>query len=357
MSESVSRSKLTVGLLGSADIANSILGAFTLQRDLDTSKSYYEQLQSESAKTLETAQALAKIGLKDGYSILKEALMMFPQDARILAQRSYNQLLLNASGFPISAHALSLNTKVYAQNNFTDLYGSIIFEMPENYVRERVKRFYNSMFRIGNLSATFATRLYAKSKIDKATWMKAIAEEGIPDAIAPLILDDLDAEIPLGTLMRMSQVVDVDNKTIDLMLDESMIRDTRFRTLWKNYIKANRLRDELLEYKAYLKRAHANGVINTTQLRTELLGFKATVEEVDQICDNADAEYNRTLIVREIETRTWLYRKGLYGDPETGEGAEEDFYTALAALGLQSSTVNSIVRLEAAKNSINWEQQ
>ena len=311
MSE-VGKGKLVVGILQNMDIASNILNAINFDEDQKRLKVVMAEVEAEYGKTLSAAQELTKFGLKDGYTIVAESIKNFPQEMAVITQINRNQLLQSTAGYHMTANMMASKAKFYAQNNWTDLEASIIFDMPETYIREKVSRFYNNLYRQAIFPAAFATDMYNRGKINKKTWTDILAQNGIPDKDMLILLDAADKKPEMSSLLRMYQYIDMDDKALDYMLTENGVTMSQIRTLWKNYFHANRLRDEMLEYKQYLKRAYQDGLITSEQLEVELTLFKASQEEIDAIVDTQEAEYNRTLIRTEFETRLWLYRKGIY---------------------------------------------
>jgi hypothetical protein len=418
-----------VGILANMDIAANIANVLTFAIDQSQLGVELIHTRNEMSKVLSSAQELSKLALLDGYSILKQALNNLPQEQSILLQMQINALGLSANGAKMTANMMSTAAKYYAQNNWCDLEASLIYEMPETYIRAKVSRWYNDAYRIGVLNSGFATTLYLKNKINKTEWRKALAEEGLPDKIQDYMLDEADNKLEITQLVRMGQYIDFSDVFIDRMLTESKVTENEIRLYWKKYIHAARLRDEMLEYKQYLKAAFQDGLINETQLEVELAGFKASQEEIDQIVETQQSQFNRTLIGIEQDAQLWLYRKGVFDsvlelDSETtndggtdgktlidtnldqadhyfdgmiiwldnGEQrvitswilsthtltvdlafgaqvltgvtysiysalAEETLYANLVNLGINSALVNGLVRLEAAKQSLNWERQ
>jgi hypothetical protein len=357
MSDNVTKSELITGMLKSADIASNILNAINFGEDMKRSDIVMKDINTRFTWTLSSVQDLIKLAMKDGYNVLKEAVGILPQDSKILMKYIQDQLMQSSAGYHMTASLLGQEAKIYAQENYSDLYATLLFEMPKGYVSEKVKRYYNKIILPYRFSPEMATHLWNKSKIKEAYWRDIMAENGIPKMEQDLILDEIEQKPNVGTLLRMYQYIDIPDSAINYILNENDITDPMVKSLWIQYFHAQRLRDEMMEYKLYLKQAFQGGLINSAQLETELKTFKASQEEIDQIVETQEAQFQRTLLTTEQETRTWLYRKGLYGDPETGEGAEEEFYSALAALNIDLSLVNAIVRLEAAKKSIDWEQQ
>lgn len=365
MSDEPTKSELAASLLRTVntasavtgDIASVLVSGFKFGDDMNRMNTVYKDIIVRLNRTLATAQELMKISLKDGYSILKGAINDLPQTTKFVLDGAKDQLIQSAGGYPLTASMISQNSRLIEQENFIDLYSTLIFEMPKGYISEKVKRYYNKVILPYRFSPEMATHLWNKSKIKEQYWRDIMAENGIPKMEQELILDEIEQKPNVGTLLRMYQFITMSDSDIKYIMNENNITDPMIQALWIRYFHANRLRDEMMEYKQYLKRAFQSGQINATQLEAELQTFKASQEEIDAIVTTQEAEFQRTLLSTEQETRTWLYRKGLYGDPVTGEGAEEDFYDALAALNIDLALVNAIVRLEAAKKSIDWESQ
>lgn len=357
MSEEVGTGKLTVGILQNMDIAQNLTGFLTFSVDQTRMNETLKSVETLTNRTLASAQALASLGLKDGYSILKQAFTIFPQDFGVLVRQQRDQLLQSAAGMKMTSSMMSQYGKLYAQNQLTDLYNTLIFDMPEKYVKEKVSRFYNNMFRQAIFPPSLATTLYVKKKIDEKKWREILAQNGIPDKDMDLIYDEADKDIEITNLSRMFQVIDVPDALVEKALDESGVTDKAQRTVWKSYLAGIRLRDEYSQYVQYLKRAYQNGLLTDAQLTTELTAFKPSKPEIDMIVATSKSEFLRTLTNSETETLLWLYRKGGFKLEE--EETEEDvLYNRLSNLGISTALVNAMVRLEASKKKgMDWEKQ
>jgi hypothetical protein len=126
------------------------------------------------------------------------------------------------------------------------------------------------------------------------------------------LLDLADQKPAMGVAMRMYQFIDIPDTALQWLMTENDITMSQIQILWLRYFHANRLRDEMTAYLGHLKTAFLDGVISEDQFEIELLTFKGSQEEIDKILADMSLEFQRRLTMTEYETRTWLYRKGVY---------------------------------------------
>jgi hypothetical protein len=112
-----------------------------------------------------------------------------------------------------------------------------------------------------------------------------------------------------------------------------------------------------------LKQAYLDGLIEDDDYIAESIAHNVSDEEAQQADINMGAEFDRNLTRSEVQTQTWLYRKGeTLAEAQTldeykslAHPAEQLFYDRLIALGIDSTWCNALVRLEAAKLALDWE--
>lgn len=312
MSDNVTKSELITGMLKSADIASNILNALNFQRDLDEMTKEYNAVQKRLPRALQIAQDLVNLGKRSGLDILKTAVGDLPQVSKFLVDNLRNQILGGAAGLPMTASMYGQEGKLIAIEGFADLYATLLYEMPKGFISEKAHRYYNKVFQSFIFNPEFVTKLWNKSKVNETYWRDRMLEHGIPKIEQDLILDEIEEKPAINTALRMYQYIDMTDKDIDYILNENNVSDPMIKTLWKKYFHANRLRDEMLAYKQYLYKAYQNGLLTDLQLEVELDTFKASQEEIDVIVETQALEFQRTLTMTEVETRTWLYRKGVY---------------------------------------------
>ncbi|MCJ7805237.1 hypothetical protein MUP46_01155 [Patescibacteria group bacterium] len=219
-------------------------------------------------------------------------------------------------------------------------------------IKSPVEQIANKIFRPSILSVSASTQLRNRGKLTEPQWRDNLARWGVPDGHMKYLLDLADQKPAIGVAMRMYQFIDIPDQALLWLMTENDITMPQVQTLYLRYFHANRLRDEMSAYLGHLKTAYLDGVISEDQLEIELLTFKGSQEEIDKILADMSMEFQRRLTMTEYETRTWLYRKGVYGETE----AEEMFYDQLALLGVNTAIVNATVRLEASKKGIDWEK-
>ncbi len=363
MSDNVSKSKLTVGILAQMDIASNILNAINVTEDINRTNKIMKEIDTEANFTLSAAQALTKFGLQSGYTIVKQAISELPSLTLMQLRAQQNQLMQATAGYHMTASMMATQNKIMAQNNLMDLKASIVFDMPETYVRERVNKFYKSLFRPTDLSINATITQYNRGNIGETDYKTLIAELGIPDADLKYYKDEIENYPPINTFIRYASMLPFTDDSVRWLCKVNNITQPQVVTMYVNLLHAVRLRDEYSTYVQYLRNAYQDGLVADDDFLAEAEAHYISAEEAEASLANMALERARTLTKSEIATQINLYRKGVLAteaaiDQETQTpDVELFFYERLTALGLEATIANATVRLEASKLGIDWERE
>lgn len=218
----------------------------------------------------------------------------------------------------------------------------------------------NKMFRPAIMNTSIATFAYNSGRLTEAQWRDKMGRWGVPEGEMAMIADIESMKPEITNIARYITLVDVSDSDIEYILNQSAVTNPNIRAFYKKYIRAVQLRDEYSQYITVLKSAYLNGFITSTFLEQEILTHKGSTVESKQVIENMTNSFGWSLTASEVATRTWLYRKGVYtplGALQSPPISPEDyFYNELLALNIQTPMCNAIVRLEAAKNGIDYER-
>jgi len=355
MPEEVNPSKMISGIASASDIANLVGEIISITGDIAKAQEIVNETQVMISKIPTASVNLLLNSRKSGQSLLLDASANLRINLQTLVQLMQNQHVTSATGMKITSACIGEQLKIFMQNNTMDMQAKILFDIPETYVLEKVKRFYNWTLRPAILSPEMATKLYNEKEMPESEWHEIMAQQGITDKNMNTIADQMSLKPEAANVMRLIQVMDVPDAAMEWILDRSGCTMPQVRQMYKTYWKSLQLRDEFASYVNFLKSAYADGLLTDAQLSAELITHKGSKAEAAQILENCQMELGRDLIRTEIATRTWYYRNDCYV-PVEPETAEDNFYDDLATLGINSAVVNTLVRLEAAKKGVVWER-
>jgi len=356
----VSSGRLLAGILGQMEIGQNIANAININQDIAQSLEVYKLITADAADVLTPAQNLTKLLMKDGFNILKTCIQELPNDMSQLLQFWRNQSGQSATGFPMTAAAWSNRAKYYAQDHYVDLKDSLIFDHPESIAKLKVQRWYNQAIRPTILSISTALSQYNRGGISKARRDEILSMNGVPDADMPLLQDEIENYPNVNAFIRYASIMPFTDDSVRWLCKVNNVTLKPVVDYYVNLLHAVRLRDELQQYLQYLKADFLDGLLTENELMAEIAVHKTDPEEAAQVVANMKNELDRKLISYEVQTQTWLYRKGVLAI----EGAELDpvktgedlFYDRLIDLGMVAVMANALVRLEASKLSVDWER-
>lgn len=354
MPEDVSQSKLISSVVVGLDLATFAGDFVKMTEDMKRANEIEAEALALLGKLPTYSVKITTSAKKDGKSLITDASTDFRINMQTLTQMIHNQNIANATGTKITSSMMSQQMKLFIQQNSMDLQSKILFDIPETYVTEKVKRYYNWYLRPAIFSPEMATRLYNEKELPIMEWREIMSQQGISDKNMDFIADQMSLKPEANNVMRLIQVMDVPDSAMEWILDRSGCTMPQVRQMYKTYWKSLQLRDEFAAYVNFLKGAYSDGLLTDAQLSAELVLHKGSTAEANQILENCQMELGRDLIRSEIATRTWYYRNDCYV-PVEPETAEDNFYDDLASLGINSAVVNGLVRLESAKKGIVWE--
>lgn len=359
MSDNVSKSKLTVGILQQMDIASNILNAINVTEDIKRTEKIMKDIDNEANYALNSAQALTKFGLQSGYSIVKQAIAEIPSLTLMQIRAQQAQLMQATAGYHMTASMMATQNKIMAQNNLMDLKASIVYDMPETYVRERVNKFYKNLFRPTDLSINATITQHNRGNINDTDYKTMMAELGIPDTDTKYYVDEVENYPPINTFIRYASMLPFTDDSVRWLCKVNNVTSPQVVTMYVNLLHAVRLRDEYSTYVQYLRNAYQDGLVTDEDFLQEAETHYISPEEAEASLANMALERERTLTKNEIAVQINLYRKGVLTTEAELEETETElfFYNRLTALGVEATIANSIVRLEASKLGIDWERE
>jgi hypothetical protein len=293
---------------------------------------------------------------QSGYQIIQNALpemrTYYPQ----LLGITRNAILKGMNGWRYTAQMLGTQAKLYARRNNLGLNESIIYDIPESIIKEKAKEWYLSAYRPANPSEGLIIEQYIRGNMTATQAANFLAIKGVPDDFAMWIYDSYEKYPSIRELVAMSQYINITDAQLLDYFKYSGITLQKNKTFYLNYMHAVQLRGELNNYLAQLKADYNAGLLSETEFASEIAAHKPNPQEQAQIIENANHQRTRTLLNMEIQSRTWLYRKGAFGEPASDGDAETAFYYALTEVGLEDIFANGIARFEACKLGYNWER-
>lgn len=363
---------LTAFMDNAMNVASAITNAINFEVDLGRAKPILTQCDTQADETLANAQELSKIALKDGYNILSNAIKEFPDIQKEMNQYLFDQSAQASAGYRMTASVMSLNAQLYAQAMHYDLYNQLILDAPKDYIVEKVKRWYNSaytMTQLPLLSAITAfkrsTSKYNENVLSQHEIDQIFLEYGFTEEYKNILIDEVEQYPNIRSAMREASMYPAfTDDTIAWLCSVNNITMPQMIEFYQKLMHVYRLRTEYDYYvNTYLKQAYLDGLIEDDDYIAESIAHNVSDEEAQQADINMGAEFDRNLTRSEVQTQTWLYRKGeTLAEAQTLDEykslpypAEQLFYDRLIALGIDATWCNALVRLEAAKLGLDWE--
>jgi hypothetical protein len=360
MAEEISTSAFVVGLLKNMNLSSNLANILTYTTDIGRIEEVYNDIQKLSASTLRDAQDLIQILQKDGYNILKIAFDKLPDLLQNLNTIKRNQVLQSTSGFGGTASMLAVKANYYQQSTHISLFESLCFDLPYAIARIKAQRFYQALLRPSRISLNTAITQFNRGNITSMEFNKIMQENGVPDLDIKLLQDEAENYPNVTAFVRYASIMPFTDDAIRWLCKVNNVTLKPVVDYYVNLLHAIRLRDEYTQYVSYLRNGFLDGLMGEDEYLAEIMQHKTDAEEAQQSLTNVKSEMNRFLARQEIQTQTWLYRKGVLlieaGELDPPETAEDLFYERLVDLGVVAAVSNSIVRLEAAKLAIDWER-
>ncbi len=352
-----SRNELISRMIQTTDIASNILNAISVVEDKSNADKYDQIIKDAVTETLQTAQALATMAKKDGYNIIADAIKQLPNT--LISMQSFNKDIAYAGkrGLNMTASMMSIRNKYYAQSHFADLFTSIVFDMPQSYILDQCKEWYNSAFTPADPSEALIIEQYTRGNMTAEQASYFLGIRGVPANYAMWIYDSYEKYPTVRELAVASQFMEITDAQMLNYMKYSGITLQANKDFYLNYMHGIQLRTELNAYLTQLKADYNAGIMTQAEFTAEIVAHKPNAKEQAQIILNANHQRTRTLLNMEITARTWFYRKGNYGEPATDGEAELQFYYALIEANMDALFANGLVRLEASKLGYPWEYE
>lgn len=355
--DNVSKSKLIVGMLSSTDIASDILAAIKLQDDIAKCEVEYKICVDDINTMLPDVQKLTLKCTQNGYQILQSALSelrtYMPQSLAIHKQ----QLAYSRAGWNMAAVFVGQKMKQYTQRTLQDMNASLLYDLPESIVREKAKEWYLSAFRPANPSEGLVIEQFVRGHMTATQAANFLAIKGVPSDFMQWLYDSYEKYPSIRELAAASQFINIPDAMMEEYFKYSGITLASNKAFYLNYMHAVQIRSEMNNYLGQLKADYNAGLLSEEDLASEIAAHKPNSQEQTQIIENCNHQRTRTLLNMEIQSRTWLYRKGVFGVPASDGEAETAFYYALIEVGLEDVFANGIARFEACKLGYNWERE
>lgn len=363
---------LTAFMDNAMNVSSAITNAINFAVDESRANPILKQCDTQADETLANAQDLSEIALEDGYHILSTAIKKFPDIQKSMNKYLFDQGAQASAGYRMTASIMSLNAQLYAQAVHYDLYNQIILDAPKDYIVEKVKRWYNSAYTMTQLPLVTAITAFKRSSYDKNKFVlsqheidKIFLEYGFTEEYKNILLDEMESYPNIRSAMREASMFPAfTDETIAWLCSMNNITQPMLVTFYQKLMHVYRLRTEYDYYvNTYLKQAYLDGLIGDNDYIAESIAHNVSDEEAEQADLNMGAEFDRNLSRSEVQTQTWLYRKGTtLAEAQTlndykilAHPAESLFYDRLVALDIDSTWCNALVRLEASKLGIDWE--
>jgi hypothetical protein len=347
--ELTDQQKLVMGALQQCDIASSILNALSFTDDMNKGNAAFNALKSDIETSFADVSFLNNKCLLSGYHIVQNALNEFRTYYPQLLTITKNATLYGRQGWNYAASMTGLQAKVYSQRTLCDMNAAIIYDIPESIAKEKAREWYLSAYTPANPSEGLIIEQYTRGNMSLADATFFLGIKGVPANMAMYLYDSYEKYPSVRELAVASQFMEITDATLLDYMKYSGITKASNKQFYLDYMHGVQLRTELNAYLTQLKADYNAGLLSEADFISELMAHKPNIKEQAQILLNANHQRTRTLINQEVQTRTWFYRKGLYGEMATTGEAEIAFYNALVAINMEALFANSLVRFEAAK--------
>lgn len=363
---------LTSWMSNVGDVASAITNAINFETDLARATPILAQCNNQVNGILSQAQDLSKIALNDGYHILSDAIINYPSIAENMNEYIRDISAQASAGYRMTANMMNLNSKYYAEIEHFDLYNSLILDMPKDYIKQKVGRWYNGAYTMTQLPLLTAITAFKRSSNNYNTNVlsqheldQIFLDYGFTEQYKNILIDETEQYPNIRSAMReASMYPDFTDETVAWLCSVNNITMPQIVTFYQRLMHVYRLRSEYEYYtNTYLKQAYLDGLIEDDDYIAESIAHNVSQEEAEQANINVSTEFDRNLNRSEVQTQTWLYRKGTtLAEAQTLDAyktllnpPEQLFYDRLTALGIDATWCNALVRLEASKLGVDWE--
>lgn len=354
--EDVNSSKVVSGMLQSADIASSIMTVLSIANDVDKTEAL-----TQSAKNIITGYDQTMNLLNSKFNLTGESLVMnaysdIQRFMPTILDNNKNATYYGRLGWQCAAKAQGATTKLYAQQNLLDTSFAMIFDQREAILRHKSEEYWLSVYKPANPSEALIVQQYIRGNCTAKQAAHYLAIRGVPDTLAMWLYDAGENYPSIREMAIASQITPITDTELNANMKYSNITLQKNKDFFLNYAHALQLRTELNQYLVQLRADYNAGLMSEEELTAEIAEHKPNPNEQAQIIENCNKQRTRTLLNMEIQSRTWLYRKGIFGAPATDGEAETAFYFALIEVNMEPLFANSLARFEACKLGYNWER-
>ena len=357
MADNVSGGELITGILKGADLASVVTNAMNATQDIGMAKDELKGLKADLTYNLEQLQELGKLCTKDGYHILQQAILDLGNYLPTLFDDTWNIALASRQGLQATATIKNTRAKLYATQYRLDLNQKLAWGLPETILTEKVQEWYLNAYRPSNPSEQLTIEQYVRGHLTATQAAHYLAIKGVPDELAFMLYDHYEKYPSVRELALASEFTAITDDQLREAMKYDNITLPDNTEFYLNYAHAIQLRAEFNQYIVQLKTDYINGLMTEVEFVAEIAAHKPNATEAAQIVENANKAKVRYLVNMEVQSITWLYRKGTLGDIATDGEAEETFYTSLIAISMDEATANALVRFEACKQGYNWEHE
>jgi hypothetical protein len=347
--KSISYQSLIAGCMQQIDIASTILDALKRNDDDTKGNATWNGIKTDIATSFSDIQFMNRKATQDGYTIVSNALPEFRTYYPQLLSIMRDSVLYGRQGWGYASQMLNTQAQLYSKRTLCDLNESIIYEIPQAIIKEKAQEWYLSAYTPANPSEGLIIEQFTRGHMTAAQASYFLGIKGVPSDFAMWLYDSYEKYPTVKELAVASQFIDISDKELLDSMKYSGITLEKNKQFYLNYMHAIQLRTELNNYLAQLKQDYNSGLMSETQFKTEIQAHKPNDEEANQIIVNANHQRTRTLLNMEVQSITWFYRKGLFGEMASDGYAEYTFYNSLIAISIDPLFANAIVRFEASK--------
>jgi hypothetical protein len=351
------QSKLLSGMLQSADIASNFMNIISSTDDMNHAENELTTVKNLYASIPTYQQILLNKFSMTGAGKLQDAQNQVLNTLPNIATMQREALYWGKMGWNSASSMRAMKIKMQAQLSFLDTSLSMLFDIPEGILKEKAKDYWLSVIRPAEPSESLVVQQYMRGNLTATQAAEYLADKGVPDSLISMLYDAQENYPSIREMVVASQVTAITDTQLRANMKYSNITKQANIDFYMNYAHALQLRTELNQYLQQLRADYVAGFLTHDELAAEIAAHKPNANEQAQILENCDKQRTRTLLNMEVQSRTWLYRKGVYGETASDDEAENLFYDNLIEINLDPLMSNALVRFEAAKLGYNWEHE
>ncbi len=354
----VGASKLAIGLLQSLDIESNIMSAITVVDDTNNANSQIQAIKNLITGIDTNLTILNLKAQKTGKAIIDEALMQAKQDIPLFTDYARTSANWRKLGWSIAAAMNDHKAKIMAQQHFLDTNLSILYDMPENIIKQRAQEYWLSIYRPVNPSDSIIINQTNRGNMTRDKAYNFLSDKGYSNELQTWLFDNAENYPSVREMVLASQFTPITDIELTNAMKYSNITTAANKAFYLNYAHSLQLRDEFNQFLQYLRAAYIDGLVSDATLSQQVAAHKPNANESAKIIANAKYLYSMQLLRLEVQAQTSLYRTKVYDElgAQQEKSGEDYFYNMLVSQGVQAAMANAIVRYEAAKRGINYER-